>query len=163
MANEHHDSVRFFWDHNAMATKRHYCNRNRSVGTMATKQHYLVDLFCDRNGSVGTMAKQHYLADLICDHNGSVRSNIANRSKQNTFWLMYRVQKWHTLSSGFDKLHLRNFLFFCFFFCFCLSHSCYALAYAHLLYFYLFLIFLSFMYFLLIKLHFKYIHYMSTD
>ena len=108
MANEHYDSVRFFWDHNAMATKWHYCDRNGLVGTMATKEHYLVDLFCDCNGSAGTMAKQHYLADLICDHNGSVRSNMANRSKQNTIWLMYRVQKWHTLSSGFDKLHLRK-------------------------------------------------------
>ena len=49
-----------------------------------------------------------------------------------------------------------SFLFF-------LSHSCYALGYAHPLHFYLSLIFLSFMYFLSIKLHFKYtcIHYIS--
>ena len=33
-----------------------------------------------------------------------------NCSKHNTFWLMYSILKWHTLSSGFDKLHLRNFL-----------------------------------------------------
>ena len=102
-------------DHNGsigtMATKKLtdlLCDHNGSVGTMATKQHYLV-LFCDRNGSVGTMAsKQYYLADLFCDRNGSVRSNMANRSEQTTFWLIYRVQKWHTLSSDLDKLHLRN-------------------------------------------------------
>ena len=104
-------------DHNGslgtMATKQHYlvlfCDRNGSVGTMASKQYYLADLFCDRNGSVGTMAsKQYYLADLFCYRNGSVRSNMANRSEQTTFWLIYRVQKWHTLSSGLDNLHLRN-------------------------------------------------------
>ena len=41
------------------------------------------------NYSVGTMAsKQYYLADLFCDRNGSVRSNMANRSEQTTFWLI---------------------------------------------------------------------------
>ena len=32
---------------------------------------------------------------------------MANNEKQTTSWLTYKVQKWHTLPSGFDK-QLRN-------------------------------------------------------
>ena len=52
-------------------------------------------------------AKQHYLVRFVCDHNGSVGSNMANNEKQTSSWLTYKVQKWHTLPSGFDK-QLRN-------------------------------------------------------
>jgi len=52
-------------------------------------------------------AKQQYLVRFVCDHNRSVGSNMANNDKQTTSWLTYKVQKWHTLPSGFDK-QLRN-------------------------------------------------------
>ena len=80
-----------------------------AAGTKSTNVRQLAP-WTIRPRQLALELQTRHLADLICDHNGSVRSNMANRSKQNTIWLMYRVQKWHTLSSGFDNLHLRNFL-----------------------------------------------------